>query len=1091
MDLERQRRAQRLLAELLDLPSADRDALLRRECTDDTELRREVESLLAAAASSAGFLDTPAIASARETLTEEITLVGRFLGGFEILDELGRGGMGVVYRARQRSPERIVAVKVTPGAFSPSARRRFDAESRALARMQHPSIATVLEAGVDGTTGVAWIAMEYVEDGASIATYARERSLPLNDLLALFVEACEAVHHGHLKGVIHRDLKPTNLLVGRDGRVKVIDFGIARLLGPDDSRVTLTAAGIPIGTLAYMSPEQCTGDAADVRSDVYSLGVVLHELVSGTQPLAVQELSLESALRTIRSQAPPPLRRIVPSTPVDLETIVLTALEKNPDRRYQSVAALIDDLHRLRDRRPIEARPARWTHHAKLFAQRHRALAIAASVVLLSMAIATAVSVRFALVASSELVERQRAESIAQQERDAAIRHSYVATIALAGAALEAGEIGRVRQHIGDVPERLRGWEWTYLDRQSRPALTTFETHRSRVLTVACSPTMDLIASGDITGSLRFWHREGTPAAEPMTFERGVFAIDISRDGSLLAVGSMQMPIRLYGIDRDGDLRLTALPQEFPLISGGVSCVSISPDGTLLAYAGERGCRVWQIADARERFSAADPGAIRSIAFDPQGKRLAIAHEGTIAIHSTLDGSILRSLQGPSWVYSMAWTPDATRLIAGDTEGVVRLWDPESGEVRRKLTGHRRTVQALGVTPDGQGLLSGGVDQSMILWDLATFAPRRILPGHSEAVHAIAIARDGTFAVSASSDRTARVWSLADDDASTKQFGERWRPLVPTVAYSPDSRRLIAGNERGLVLLLDAETWETIATRDTPGLGCSAAAFSPDGTRLAIASGPTSVLILDAAMKETLLTLENTGDLGDSHSTTRRVASLAFSPDGRLLCTGSADHAVRVWSLDGERAGTVIASLPAGGGGHGADVTAVTFSPDGNAVYSGSVDRSVARLDVATNVRRWIRTVHDDSVSALAIHPSGRELVSGGRDQRMVILNAEDGRTMDSLVGHGQSPTRIAFMSNGTRMVSASLFLDVKVWDWPGRSELLTLRAPALTSIRAMAIRPDEQEIVVGGAGAITRWSVVRVRHLNSESPSSASTLSR
>ncbi len=188
---------------------------------------------------------------------------------------------------------------------------------------------------------------------------------------------------------------------------------------------------------------------------------------------------------------------------------------------------------------------------------------------------------------------------------------------------------------------------------------------------------------------------------------------------------------------------------------------------------------------------------------------------------------------------------------------------------------------------------------------------------------------------------------------------------------------------------------------------------------------------------------------------------------------------MRVWRVAGERRGELVASLTAAGAGHGADVTAVVFAPDGKAVYSASVDRSVAKLDLTTSSRVWSRTAHVDSVTALAVHPQGRELVSGGKDQRIVILDAGDGTVLDTLTGHGQAATGIFFLGGGGRLAVASSFGDVKIWDWSMRRELLTLRAPELTSIRALAIRPDERELTASGEGMITRWSIDRIRPLS------------
>lgn len=1060
-EVERRRQAQRLLVELLDLEPGKRAARLAEACGEDRALRSEVESLLAAAAESEGFLDTPAMLAAVEHgAHDEPSLAGRVVGGYELVEPIGRGGMGVVYRARQRSPERDVAVKVTPAAFSPAARRRFDGETRALAMLQHPGIALVLESGLDPASGAAWIAMEYVAGGASITAYAEAARLSLDERLALFAEACHAVHHGHLKGVIHRDLKPSNILVGADGRVKVIDFGIAKLLGSEERKPQATATGLPIGTLPYMSPEQCAGEAADVRSDVYSLGVVLHELAAGRPPFAVEELSLESALKTIRAQAPPPLRRVAPATPRDLETIVLAALDKDPARRYQSVAGLVDDLARLGGHRPIEARPAGWTHHAALFARRHVALVAAAAIVVLAMGVATAVSLRFAWVA--------------ERERDAAIRESYVSMVANAGDALDRREFRRLQQCLEEAPSGLRGWEWRYLARQMVVADAVFAAHRARVFSVAWSPTGDLLASGDINGSLRLWHADGRPAGEPIELRRPVFGLDFTSDGGLLAVAANEQPIRLFRVGLAGERAvLTPIERRFELIKAGVASLDIAPGDATLACAGEGGVRLWRLADGTELATFPVLGASRSVRFDPAGERLAMTNGAAIEIRRVSDGALLRRIEASaSSVECVAWRPDGLEFASGDGAGRIALWDPASGEPRGELPPQARELRSLAYTPDGRQIVAAGADQQVRIYELASRAPSAALGGHYDMIHALALSPDGRRAATASSDRTARVWDLTRDEGRvTKRIGESWRPFVRGIAYSPDSTRLLVTTERGLLLVLDATTWETVAEATSTAPGITSVAFSPDGRRIAIGSASGRIELLRPDLRSEGIVLEG-------HR--RAVTCLDFSPDGKQLASGGTDQSVRIWSLEGPQAGGCVQTFhgvaEGNNEGHAAEVSALAFARDGRSVFSAGLDAAVIRWDLATGRRRWRTSAHDDSITALALHPAGRELVSGGRDQRFVVYGAEDGRVEAVLEGHSQWATGIAFSSAGDRMFTASAATGVKVWDWPGRSELLTLRDASLGSLRSIRCRPDDREIVVGGAGAVSRWSVDELR---------------
>jgi hypothetical protein len=342
--------------------------------------------------------------------------------------------MGSVYEAQQDQPRRLVALKVLRGALgSRGSVRRFEEEAGILARLRHPGIAQVYEAGTydDGGGATPYFAMELVPDACPIVAFARERRLGVRERLALFLAACDAVSHGHQRAVIHRDLKPGNILVDREGRPKVIDFGVARTIGPEPDPVTQQV----VGTLSYMSPEQCAGPGeADVRSDVYALGVVLYELLVGTRPYEVEELSLPEAARVVRegpvtrpSAAQPELRG-------DLETIMLKALEKDPRRRYQSVAELSEDLQRLLSNRPILARPATMVYQARMFARRNKGLVGAIAAIAATLVVATAVSMDFGLRAGERAREAEAARTAQAVEAARARRISVFLEGALGSA---------------------------------------------------------------------------------------------------------------------------------------------------------------------------------------------------------------------------------------------------------------------------------------------------------------------------------------------------------------------------------------------------------------------------------------------------------------------------------------------------------------------------------------------------------------------------------------------------------------------------------------------------------------------------------
>ena len=420
MTPERHRQSVDLFHRARRLEERERAAFLASECSD-SELRAEVERLLVhdqapspeldsradlgniawevlRAQTDASDLPTTDLPTVTSDQRVEVKPALDRVGPFRITRVIASGGMGTVYEAVQEKPRRIVAVKIMrSGITSRSALRRFEFESQLLGRLRHPCIAQVYEAGThrDGDVAVPYFAMEYIPKARTIAQYAKARSLGTRERVKLFLRVCDAVHHGHQKGVIHRDLKPGNILVDSAGHVKVIDFGVARSTDADIAVTTMrTDVGQLVGTLQYMSPEQCEADPSDIdiRSDVYSLGVVLYELLSEKLPYDVTRTPVYEGVRIIREQPPTRLTTINRTLRGDLETIVLKALEKDRDRRYQSALALHADLERYLRHEPISARPPSFVYQLRVFARRNKAACTAFALIMFILLGASVVS---------------------------------------------------------------------------------------------------------------------------------------------------------------------------------------------------------------------------------------------------------------------------------------------------------------------------------------------------------------------------------------------------------------------------------------------------------------------------------------------------------------------------------------------------------------------------------------------------------------------------------------------------------------------------------------------------------------------------
>jgi eukaryotic-like serine/threonine-protein kinase len=399
---DRARRAHTIFTKALGLPRQERAAFVASACADDAGLLRDLQRLLAAADRSEGFLETPALAGTDQKPAPMPDAVGNYL----VIGVLGSGGMATVYEAIQENPHRRVALKVMHQSVgNTEAAMRFKLECAALARLHHPGIAQIYEAGTAALGQAAaspFFAMELVPDALPITEYARTRGLSLHDRLAMFAGVCDAVLHGHQNGVIHRDIKAENVLVGPDGAAKVIDFGIARSTDASAPSVTRDSSTARlIGTLSAMSPEQCTApEDIDVRTDVYSLGVLLYELVTDRKPYDLSRTTIPEAVRVICEHTPPAPSRFRGEARGDLDAIIGKAMEKERSRRYGGAGPLADDVRRSLADLPIEAKPATALDHARKFVRRNRGLSAAVAAAALALVTGIAVSSRLAYEAA-------------------------------------------------------------------------------------------------------------------------------------------------------------------------------------------------------------------------------------------------------------------------------------------------------------------------------------------------------------------------------------------------------------------------------------------------------------------------------------------------------------------------------------------------------------------------------------------------------------------------------------------------------------------------------------------------------------------
>lgn len=961
-------------------------------------------------------------------------LLPRRFGDFELLEEIARGGMGVVYRAKQISLNRTVALKmILSGQFaSPMAIGRFRTEARIVASLQHPNIVAIHEVGE--AEHQPYFTMDYII-GGNLAELVRDGPLPAERAARYVAQIAVAVQHAHEKGVLHRDLKPSNVLIDAFDQPRVTDFGLARQLS---ANCEITITGQLLGSPAYMAPEQISGRRSEIgpRTDIYSLGAVLYHLLTGRPPFATGTMA--QTFQQVLTAMPLEPRALNPAIAIDLQTICAKCLEKDPAKRYADAASVAEDLDRFLHGQPIVARPIGKFEKVRRWCGRNRALASAMAATLLASCVGV----------GGIVWQWQRAE------KSESVTHLnlYAADMMAASEAITRGDLGMGRRLLEahrPLPnqEDLRGFEWRYLWQRSRgDQQATLSGHSWIVTCVAYSPDGNVLASGSQDGSIRLWNPHTAELIRAFHANDGaVWTLQFTPRGDQIVAAGSDGRVHVWDVAREHEVE--SFPGQMAVLSPNGDVMAVSA-ASLLYWEPAAKISLWDFRAKRKLLELTEPG--KSMGFSPDGKTLAVSGRASgIRLWDVHSGRLIRVIDTDSEVWSPAFSPNGRKLIAAGHRNAY-VWNLDE-ETKPIALAHPLNVWSCSFSPDGTEAVTACSDRGVRLWNVSDWNLKRALWGHADEVWCAAFAPDGKTLGTGSKDQTVDLWSRRTD----AQPHPIWHTAFSRPLFSPSGASLltvIETNGESESILWDLASRRPMA--DFPNKVM--VGFTPDGRHVVGLATDRPVVERWSPKSKSIDQLVPLS-MNAAHWPFRVVG---FTPDWRFFYGIATDGWIGVFDeMSGTRRGSFRWQMPTRPGSATTKIRASAIRPDGTLLAIATEEENDIALFQVPSGRVTKLKGHRDFVCGLSFSPDGNLLASASVDASIKLWNVTTGEPVADLTGHLEEATDLAFSPDGRTLASVEHQSSVKLWHVATHRPLMSLEYP--NAGFHIAFSPDGKNLAV------------------------------